>query len=49
VAVARPALVVIFYATAWILPESGAAAFADDIYGEDAVLERALERRPVER
>ena len=35
----------IFYLTAIVMPEDGAVHFADDIYGHDAALGRALERR----
>lgn len=39
-----PIDVVVFYLTAVVLPEDGAVHFADDIYGHDAALERALAR-----
>jgi murein L,D-transpeptidase YcbB/YkuD len=45
VELAAPIDVVIFYLTAAVLPEDGAVHFADDLYGHDAVLARALERR----
>jgi murein L,D-transpeptidase YcbB/YkuD len=40
-----PIDVVIFYLTAAVLPEDGLVHFADDLYGHDAVLSRALARR----
>ena len=40
-----PIDVAIFYLTAAVLPEDGAVHFADDLYGHDAALSRALERR----
>jgi L,D-transpeptidase YcbB len=45
VAVQVPLRVVLFYTTAAVLPESGDVAFADDIYQNDAVLDRALRTR----
>ncbi len=42
---AAPIDVVLFYLTAAVLPEDGAVHFADDIYGHDAALERALAQR----
>ncbi len=44
----RPIRVILFYLTAVVMPEDGSVRFADDIYGHDAVLERALElgRKP---
>jgi len=36
--------VVLYYMTAYVRPEDGAVRFAEDIYGHDAVLERALAR-----
>jgi murein L,D-transpeptidase YcbB/YkuD len=41
--VTRPARVLLFYTTAAVLPD-GAIHFADDIYGHDAILDRALRR-----
>ena len=41
---AAPIDVVLFYLTAAVMPEDGAVHFADDIYGHDAALERALAR-----
>jgi murein L,D-transpeptidase YcbB/YkuD len=38
--------VVLFYMTAAVVPEEGSVHFSDDIYGHDAVLDRALARRP---
>jgi murein L,D-transpeptidase YcbB/YkuD len=40
-----PIDVAIFYLTSAVLPEDGVVHFADDIYGHDAALSRALERR----
>jgi murein L,D-transpeptidase YcbB/YkuD len=40
-----PIDVAIFYLTAAVLPEDGAVHFAADVYGHDARLVRALERR----
>jgi murein L,D-transpeptidase YcbB/YkuD len=37
-----PIDVAIFYLTAAVLPESGAVHFAEDVYGHDARLSRAL-------
>ena len=42
VAVADPVRVVLFYLTAAVFPEDGTVHFARDIYGHDAVLDRAL-------
>jgi murein L,D-transpeptidase YcbB/YkuD len=42
---ARTIRVVIFYTTAAVMPEDAAVHFADDIYGHDAVLDRALRAR----
>ena len=41
----EPIDVAIYYLTAAVLPEDGVVHFADDIYGHDAALSRALERR----
>lgn len=41
----RPIQVILFYVTAVVMPEDGTVHFADDIYGHDTVLERALARR----
>ncbi len=41
----RPIQVILFYITAVVMPEDGTIRFADDIYGHDARLERALARR----
>lgn len=40
----RPIKVILFYATAAVMPEDGAIHFADDIYGSDVTLDRALAR-----
>jgi murein L,D-transpeptidase YcbB/YkuD len=40
--VAAPIDVVLFYLTAAVDPVDGALRFADDIYGHDAALARAL-------
>ena len=42
---ARPIRVMLFYVTAMVWPDDGAIHFADDIYGHDARLERALAAR----
>ena len=43
----RPLPVILFYVTAMVIPVDGALHFADDIYGHDARLARALAaRRP---
>jgi murein L,D-transpeptidase YcbB/YkuD len=41
----RPIQVVLFYTTAVVIPEDGAIRFAEDIYGHDARLDRALAAR----
>ena len=46
---AAPIDVVLFYTTAAVLPEDGAVHFADDIYGHDAALARALAQPGDER
>ncbi|HUU34200.1 MAG TPA: L,D-transpeptidase family protein, partial [Vicinamibacterales bacterium] len=46
---AAPIDVVLFYLTAAVWPEDGTVHFADDIYGHDAALERALANRPSSR
>lgn len=38
----RPIQVVIFYTTAVVTPEDGAAHFAEDVYGQDERLDKAL-------
>ena len=38
----RPIQVILFYVTAAVMPEDGAIRFAEDIYGHDAKLDRAL-------
>jgi murein L,D-transpeptidase YcbB/YkuD len=46
----RPIQVILFYATAVVMPEDGTVRFADDPYGHDARLDRALRARaPVGR
>lgn len=40
-----PVSVILYYVTAAVMPEDGTLHFADDIYGHDAALERALKRR----
>ena len=42
VPVVRPTRVVLFYTTAFMWPEDGTLRFAEDIYGHDARLDRAL-------
>ena len=43
----RPVPVILFYVTAGVMPADGAIHFADDIYGYDQMLDRALlARRP---
>lgn len=42
IALPRPIHVVLFYTTAVVMPEDGALHFADDIYGHDRKLHRAL-------
>jgi murein L,D-transpeptidase YcbB/YkuD len=45
VRLARPIQVLLFYTTAAVMPEDGTIHFADDIYGHDATLDKALVRR----
>jgi murein L,D-transpeptidase YcbB/YkuD len=45
VGLARPIQVVLFYVTAAVMPEDGTVHFAEDIYGHDARLDRALVER----
>jgi murein L,D-transpeptidase YcbB/YkuD len=45
VELARPVPVVLFYMTAMSMPEDHALHFADDLYGHDARLTRALAMR----
>ena len=40
----RPIQVILFYTTAAVMPEDGTIRFAEDIYGHDARLDRALAR-----
>lgn len=42
----RPIRVILFYVTAVMMPEDGTVHFAEDIYGHDAMLDRALVSRP---
>lgn len=42
----QPPPVFLFYLTAMVMPTDGALHFADDLYGHDARLERALAARP---
>lgn len=42
----QPLPVILFYLTAMVMPTDGALHFADDLYGHDARLERALAARP---
>jgi murein L,D-transpeptidase YcbB/YkuD len=42
VRLAHPIPVILFYTTAAVMPEDGTIYFADDIYGHDAALDRAL-------
>jgi L,D-transpeptidase YcbB len=44
---ARPLPVILFYMTAMVMPSDLALHFADDIYGHDARLARALKSRPI--
>jgi len=41
----RPIQVILFYITAVVMPDDGSIHFAEDIYGHDTKLDRALERR----
>ena len=40
-----PVPVILYYVSAAVMPDDGRLHFADDIYGHDAALERALKRR----
>ena len=40
-----PVPVILYYITAAVTPDDGLLHFADDLYGHDATLERALARR----
>lgn len=40
----RPARVLVYYATAAVLPDDGLLHFSEDIYGRDQALDRALRR-----
>jgi len=46
VKLARPIQVILFYTTAAVIPEDSTIRFAEDIYGHDARLDRALAPRP---
>jgi murein L,D-transpeptidase YcbB/YkuD len=41
----RPIQVILFYITAVVMPDDGSVHFAEDIYGHDTKLDRALRRR----
>jgi murein L,D-transpeptidase YcbB/YkuD len=41
----EPIQVILFYLTAVVMPEDGTVRFAEDLYGHDATLDRALRRR----
>ena len=41
----RPIEVILFYITAVVMPEDGTVRFAEDIYGHDKELDRALTRK----
>jgi murein L,D-transpeptidase YcbB/YkuD len=41
----RPARVLVYYATAAVLPDDGLLHFSEDIYGRDQALDRALRRQ----
>lgn len=45
VSLMQPIQVILFYATAAVMPEDDTVRFAEDIYGHDARLDRALARR----
>jgi L,D-transpeptidase YcbB len=45
VTLSRPIQVILFYITAVVMPDDGTIRFADDIYGHDRTLDRALVRR----
>jgi murein L,D-transpeptidase YcbB/YkuD len=38
----EPIQVILFYITAVVMPEDGTVGFAEDIYGHDVKLEKAL-------
>ena len=44
----RPIQVILFYITAVVMPDDGSIHFAEDIYGHDTKLDRALERREIQ-
>jgi murein L,D-transpeptidase YcbB/YkuD len=46
VPISQPIQVILFYMTAAVMPADGTVHFADDIYGHDRTLDRALTRRP---
>ena len=41
----RPIQVILFYVTAVVMPDDGTVRFAEDLYGHDATLDRALRQR----
>jgi murein L,D-transpeptidase YcbB/YkuD len=45
----RPIQVILFYTTAAVMPEDGTIRFAEDIYGHDQRLDRALSSLPTPR
>ncbi len=44
----RPIQVILFYVTATVMPDDGSIHFAEDIYGQDTKLDRALGRREIQ-
>jgi murein L,D-transpeptidase YcbB/YkuD len=42
----RPIQVILFYITAAVMPDDGSVHFAQDVYGHDITLARALRRTP---
>jgi murein L,D-transpeptidase YcbB/YkuD len=42
----RPIQVILFYITAAVMPDDGSVHFAEDVYGHDVKLDRALRRVP---
>jgi murein L,D-transpeptidase YcbB/YkuD len=49
VKLAHPIQVILFYTTAAVMPEDGTIRFAEDIYGHDQRLDRALSSLPTPR
>ena len=45
----QPMPVILYYVTAAVMPDDGLLHFADDIYGHDRSLERALEHSAARR